>query len=50
MSGIPTIGFGPANEIYAHSPDDQCPVDHLSKAMMFYAAFPVVYTGETGKK
>ena len=38
MFGIPTIGFGPANEIYAHSPQDQCPVDHLTKAMMFYAA------------
>ncbi len=38
MYDIPTIGFGPANEIYAHSPDDQCPVDHLSQAMMFYSA------------
>jgi len=38
MFGIPTIGFGPANEIYAHSPQDQCPVEHLTKAMMFYAA------------
>lgn len=38
MFGLPTIGFGPANEIYAHGPQDQCPVDHLTKAMMFYAA------------
>ncbi|HGY55081.1 MAG TPA: YgeY family selenium metabolism-linked hydrolase [Caldithrix abyssi] len=38
MFGIPTIGFGPANEVYAHSPQDQCPVEHLTKAMMFYAA------------
>lgn len=38
MYNIPTFGFGPANEIYAHSPDDQCPVDHLSQAMMFYCA------------
>lgn len=38
MFGIPTIGFGPANEIYAHGPQDQCPVEHLTKAMMFYAA------------
>jgi len=37
MFGIPTVGFGPCNEIYAHSPQDQCPVDHLTKAMMFYA-------------
>ncbi len=37
---IPTVGFGPANEIYAHSIDDQVPVDHLLKAAVFYAAFP----------
>lgn len=24
--GIPTIGFGPANEVHAHSPHDQLPV------------------------
>ena len=40
MFGVPTVGFGPANEIYAHTPDDQCPVDHLTKAAAFYAAFP----------
>jgi acetylornithine deacetylase/succinyl-diaminopimelate desuccinylase-like protein len=39
MHGIPSIGFGPANEIHAHSPEDQCPIDHLGKAMSFYAAF-----------
>jgi len=39
MFGIPTIGFGPGNEIHAHSPYDQCPIDHLSKAMMFYSGF-----------
>jgi len=38
--GIPTVGFGPANEIYAHSTSDQVPVDHIIKAAMFYAAFP----------
>ena len=37
---IPTIGFGPANEIYAHSINDQVPVDHLVKATAFYACFP----------
>lgn len=40
---IPTIGFGPANEVYAHSVEDQCPVDHLVKAAAFYAAFPAKY-------
>ncbi len=43
MFGVPTVGFGPANEIYAHTPDDQCPVDHLTKAAAFYAAFPQKY-------
>ncbi len=43
MMGIPTIGFGPANEIHAHSVDDQVPADHLVKAAAFYAAFPRVY-------
>jgi len=40
---IPTFGFGPANEIYAHTVDDQCPVNHLTEAMKFYAAFPKYY-------
>lgn len=43
MMGVPTIGFGPANEVYAHSIDDQCPVEHLVKAAAFYAAFPSIY-------
>lgn len=43
MMGIPTIGFGPANEIHAHSVDDQVPVDHLISAAAFYAAFPAIY-------
>lgn len=47
--GIPTIGFGPANEIYAHSIDDQVPVDHLVKAAIFYAAFPKKLIAELKK-
>jgi putative selenium metabolism hydrolase len=41
---IPTFGFGPANEIYAHTVEDQCPVNHLTEAMKFYAAFPKYFT------
>jgi putative selenium metabolism hydrolase len=40
LFGIPTVGFGPGNEIHAHSPDDQCPIDHLTKAAAVYALFP----------
>lgn len=45
MFGVPTLGFGPADERYAHSPEDQIPVAHLETAMAFYAAFPDVFTG-----
>ena len=44
MMGIPTIGFGPGNEVHAHSIDDQMAVDNLVKAAAFYAAFPAIYT------
>ena len=43
LFGVPTIGFGPANEIHAHSPEDQCPVAHLTAAARFYATFPDVF-------
>ncbi|MFA6028227.1 MAG: YgeY family selenium metabolism-linked hydrolase [Elusimicrobiota bacterium] len=38
--GIPTIGFGPANEVYAHTVNEMMPVDDLLKAAVFYAALP----------
>jgi len=41
--GIPTIGFGPAHEVYAHSINDQVPVDHLVKAAATYAPFPEIF-------
>lgn len=37
MHGIPCIGMGPGNEVYAHAPNEACPVDHLSGAAAFYA-------------
>lgn len=40
--GIPTVGFGPGNEIYAHGPNDQMPVQHLVEACEFYAALPKI--------
>lgn len=40
MFGVPTVGFGPGDEVHAHTPDDQCPIAHLTRAMAFYAAFP----------
>lgn len=40
--GIPTIGFGPGNEIFAHSPYDQIPVYHLVEACKFYTLLPQI--------
>ena len=44
MHGIPCIGFGPGNEVYAHMATEQVPVEQLVKAAAWYAAFPTVYT------
>ena len=43
MFGVPTVGFGPANEVHAHTPEDQCPVEHLTRAARFYALFARQY-------
>ncbi len=40
---IPTIGFGPGNEILAHAPNEKVPVEHLVKASAFYALFAMTY-------
>ncbi len=37
---IPCIGFGPGNEIYAHTVNDQVPVEDLWQAAAFYAHLP----------
>lgn len=39
MNGIPCIGLGPGNEVYAHAVDEATPVAHLREAAAFYAAF-----------
>ncbi len=47
-AGIPTIGYGPGEEEYAHTSNDQVPVDHLLKATEFYALFPHVFSQRNG--
>lgn len=37
--GIPTIGFGPGDEVYAHAPNERVPVSDLVAASAFYAGF-----------
>ena len=36
---IPTIGFGPGNEVLAHAANEYIPINHLAKAAAFYAEF-----------
>jgi len=38
MHGIPCIGLGPGNEVYAHAPNEATPIQHLTEAAAFYAA------------
>jgi len=47
LHGIPCIGFGPGNEIYAHMATEHIPVEQLVKASAWYAAFPLMYTGSS---
>lgn len=42
---IPTIGFGPSEERWAHSVLDQCPVDDLVASIAYYAALPAALAG-----
>ncbi|MFH2204390.1 MAG: YgeY family selenium metabolism-linked hydrolase [Elusimicrobiota bacterium] len=41
---IPTIGFGPADEVLAHTVKEKMKVDDLLKAAVFYAAIPQYLT------
>lgn len=36
IAGIPCVGFGPADEHFAHTPDDHCPVEHIGIAARVY--------------
>jgi acetylornithine deacetylase/succinyl-diaminopimelate desuccinylase-like protein len=44
LMGVPTIGFGPGEEEFAHSVGERVPIRHLVEAAKFYAAFPLSYT------
>jgi len=43
LFGIPTVGFGPADEIHSHTVNDQIPLAQLQPAMAFNAMFPEIY-------
>ncbi len=41
-AGIPSIGFGPGDEIYAHMVEDQVPLKDVVDATGFYAILPAL--------
>ena len=47
MHGIPCLGLGPGNEVYAHAVNEACPVEHLSGAVAFYAGLVASLGGKT---
>lgn len=44
VAGIPTLGYGPMEEKYCHTPLDQVDLGNLLKGTMFYALFPLAYS------
>jgi putative selenium metabolism hydrolase len=46
MYGIPTIGFGPGNEVLAHAPNEKVAISDLVTASAFYAAFALEFASD----
>ena len=46
MKGIPTLGLGPGNEVYAHAANEACPIEHLSAAVAFYGSLVARLNGK----
>jgi len=44
LHGIPTIGFGPGDELLAHTVDEKVSIDDLGSAIKFYAQYIYSYS------
>ena len=42
--GIPCIGFGPGHEKFAHFPNEETDIEHLTRACAFYASLAIEYS------
>ncbi|HHX87397.1 MAG TPA: hypothetical protein GX693_04355 [Firmicutes bacterium] len=47
MKGIPTIGYSPMQEEYAHTPQDRACIDMLAKGLAGNAALACEFAGVT---
>lgn len=45
LEGIPTVGFGPGHEHFAHAPNECVELDHLVRSAAFYAGFATAFAG-----
>ena len=50
MHGIPSIGFGPGHEHFAHAPNEQVDIDHLVRCTAFYAALVETIAQQQGEQ
>lgn len=50
MFGVPTVGFGPGDERFAHAPNERCEAEDLVRAVAFYAAFGFFWVEESQKE
>jgi putative selenium metabolism hydrolase len=48
-AGIPSIGFGPGDEIWAHTIMDQIPLEEVVAATEFYALFPSLLSKQVNR-
>jgi putative selenium metabolism hydrolase len=46
-ANLPTFGFGPGEERFAHTVEEHVKISDLMDAVSFYVGFPYVYTGKS---
>ncbi len=49
MHNIPSIGFGPGHEHFAHAPNEQVEIEHLVRCTAFYTALVKTIAQEQGE-
>ena len=49
MHGIPSIGFGPGHEHFAHAPNEQVEIEHLVRSTAFYTALVETLARQQGE-